>query len=46
MKELDQLHKQMCFTLVNVNDLTTSEKKKAMEALMLITENKDKTIKG
>ena len=36
----------MCFTPVNVNDLTTSEKKKAMEASRLMTEKNDKTIKG
>ena len=46
MKELDQLHKRMCFTPVDINDLTTSEKKKAMEAMMLLTEKKDKTVKG
>ena len=27
MKELDQLHKSMCFTPVDISDLTTSEKK-------------------
>ena len=36
----------MCFTPVNVNDHTTSEKKKAMEVPMLMTEKNDKTIKG
>ena len=36
MKELGQLHKQMCFTPVNVDNLTTSKKKKAMEALSLM----------
>ena len=46
IKELDQLHKRMCFTPVDVNDLTRNEKKKAMDALMLVTEKKDKTIKG
>ena len=29
MKELDQLHKIMCFTPVDINDRTTSEKKKS-----------------
>ena len=46
MKELDQLHKRMCFTPVDINDLTTSEKKKSMEAMMLLTEKKDKTVEG
>ena len=36
----------MCFTPVDVNDLTRNEKKKAMEALMLMTEKNDKTVKG
>ena len=34
------------FQPVDINDLTTSEKKKAMEAMMLLTEKKDKTVKG
>ena len=46
IKELDQLHKRMRFTPVDINDLTTSEKKKAMEAMLLLTEKKDKTVKG
>ena len=46
IKELDQLHRRMCFTPVEVNDLTRNEKKKAMEALMLMTEKKDRTVKG
>ena len=40
IEELDQLHRRMCFTPVDVNDLTRIEKKKAMEALMLMTEKK------
>ena len=31
---------------MDINDLTTSEKKKAMEAMTLLTEKKDKTVKG
>ena len=46
IEELDQLHRGMCFTPVDVNDLTRTEKKKALEALMLLTEKKDKTVKG
>ena len=38
--ELDQLHRRMCFTPVDVNDLTRNEKKKKMEALMLVTEKR------
>ena len=46
IKELDHLHKRMCFRPVDVIDLTRSEKKKAMEALMLMSEKMDKTVKG
>ena len=46
MKELNQLHKRMCFTPVDINDLTASEKKKAIEAMMLLSEKKDKTVKN
>ena len=45
IKELDQLHRRMCSMPGDVNDLTGSEKKKAMEALMLMTKKKDKTVK-
>jgi hypothetical protein len=45
-KELDQLHKRNCFTPVDVSKLTATEKKKAMEALMFLTEKRDGTIKG
>ena len=44
--ELDQLHRRVCFTPMSVSELTPSEKKKAMEALMLLSEKKDKSIKG
>ena len=46
IEELDQLHRRMCFIPVDVSDLTRNGKKKAMEALMLMTEKKDKTVKG
>ena len=46
MKELDQLHQRNCFTPIDVSQLTSSEKKKAMEALMFLTEKRDKSIKG
>ena len=46
IEELDQLHRRMCFIPVDVNDLTRNGKKKAMEALMLMNEKKDKTVKG
>ena len=40
IEQLDQLCKRMCFTPVDVNDLTRNEKKKAMEALMHMTEKR------
>ena len=46
IEELDQLHRRMCFTPVDVNDVTRNDNKKAMEALMLMTKKKDKTVKG
>ena len=46
MMELDQLHKRNCFTPINIDDLKEGEKKKAMEALMFLTEKRDKKIKG
>lgn len=45
-KELDQLPKQNCFAPMDVSTLTSSEKKKAQQAMMLLTEKKDGTIKG
>ena len=45
-KELEQLHKRTCFTPVDVSEMTPSEKQKAMEALMFLTEKKDHTVKG
>ena len=45
IEELDQLHRRMRFTPVDVNDLTRNEKKKAMEALMLMTEKKIRQLK-
>lgn len=45
-KELDQLHCRNCFTPIDVSKLTEGEKKKAMEALMFLSEKRDKRIKG
>src|SRR4029078_8048442 len=46
IKELDQLHKQNCFTPVDVSSLTAPEKRKAQEALMFLTEKRDQSCKG
>ena len=45
-KELDQLHQRNCFTPLDVSQLSASEKCKAMESLMFLTEKRDKSIKG
>ena len=45
-KELDQLHRRVCFGPIAIKDLTPEEKKKAMEALMFLTEKRDGTVKG
>jgi len=46
LKELDQLHRHTCFTPVDVSSLSAEEKQKAQEALMFLTEKRDKTVKG
>ena len=45
-KELDQLHHRECFTPVDLSEMTAEEKSKAQEALMFLTEKRDKSIKG
>ena len=45
-KELGQLHQQVCFAPVDVSKLTPSELKKAVEALMLLSQKKSKVVKG
>jgi hypothetical protein len=45
-KELDQLHQQNYFTPIDVSKMTPSEKKKAQQALMFLTEKQDGTVKG
>ncbi len=46
MKELDQLHRRTCYTPIDVSKMTPEEKRKAVEALMLLTEKRDGSIKG
>ena len=46
MKELDQLHKRNCFSPIEVNKMTPKEKCKAKNGIMLVTEKRDKSIKG
>ena len=45
-KELRQLHDRTCFEPVSIAEMTPDEKKKAVEALMFLTEKRDKSIKS
>jgi hypothetical protein len=45
-KELDQLHQRNAFTPIEIAKLSPEEKRKAMDALMFLTEKRDGTIKG
>jgi hypothetical protein len=45
-KELKQLHDCVCFEPISIADMSQSEIRKSMEALMLLTEKRDGTIKG
>ena len=46
MKELKQLIERNCWDPIAVSELTPSEKKKAVDAMMLLAEKNDGTIKG
>ena len=45
-KEMDQLHRRNCFTPISVKDMTSTERRKAMGALMFLTEKRDKSVTG
>ena len=45
-KELDQLHSRYCFRPRDVSTMTAEEQTKALQALMFLTEKRDKSIKG
>ena len=45
-KEINQLYQRNCFYPILVASMTTGERKKAMTALMFLTEKRDLTIKG
>ena len=45
-KEMDQLYKRNCFKPISVQEMKPSERRKAMEALMFLTEKRDGSIKG
>ena len=44
--EMNQLHKRDCFVPVLVSSLTPQERRKALEALIFLTEKRDGKIKG
>ena len=45
-KEMGQLHDRVCFYPISIATLTREEKKKAVEAIALLTEKRDGTVKG
>ena len=46
IQELEQLHKRVCYKPIHPSEMTAEEKKKAQDALMFLTEKRDKTVKG
>ena len=44
--EMKQLHDRVCFCPINPNTMTTTERKKAMESLIFLTEKRDGRIKA
>ncbi len=46
LKEAKQLHDRKCFEPISVAELNPTERHRAMEALMYLTEKRDGTIKG
>ena len=46
MKELDQLVKRNCWSPIDVAAMTPQEKKRAVDAMMLLAQKNDGTIKG
>ena len=45
-KEMKQLHDRVCFRPINPNNMTPSERKKAMESLIFLSEKRDGKIKA
>jgi hypothetical protein len=45
-KEMYQLHRRSCFTPISVAEMTPTEWRKVQQALMLLGEKRDGTIKG
>jgi hypothetical protein len=45
-KEIDQLHRRNCFTPRSIVEMSPIERRRAPQALIFLTEKRDKTIKG
>jgi hypothetical protein len=45
-KEMKQLHDRTCFKCINILTLMDSERRKAQEALIFLTEKRDKSTKA
>ena len=45
-KEMKQLHDRVCFRPINPSEMTTDERKKAMESLIFLTEKRDGRLKA
>jgi hypothetical protein len=46
MKEMQQLHERKVFTPIDINELTSLERKRLLESLIFLTEKKDGQVKG
>ena len=46
IKDLDQLHKQNCFSPVDVSTLTATEKSESVNSLLFLTKNHSGEVKG
>ena len=46
IEEWDQLHRRKCFVLIEIASMTQKEKERAQQALVLLTEKRDGSIKG
>ena len=46
VSEMDQMVKRVCFTPINISEMSDSEKKKVQEAMMLLSQKKTGEKKG
>jgi hypothetical protein len=46
MKEINELHRRTCFAPLKVKNMKPSKRKKAWMVLMILTEKRDKSVKG